>query len=421
MERPRLTSDGKAGLATFFVVLFAAFNTGTNLVYLLASSVAAMLFVSVVACRRGLGDVTVRLESFPELIEGQEGRLALRLRNDGPRPLRFLRVRLGLRNHLDETMTPDDSPFLAELPAGAERRLDMSLRLPSRGSWKVERFELESLYPMGLVRWPRVLPLPTGSILSLPRLLETRFRGVSAHQQETLTEETRAYERGDGADFYGLRRYVRGDPLKFVHWKSTARAGRLMVQEFQKNMTARYYVFLDLSREKLEVTDGEPNLETSIRLAATLCRQLAQENCLSQILIVQEDYTLSPPVFTAADTPLMFRFLATLPYGRDDQLDRVLEGNRPNIIPDSHLIFVLVDLSESTARQILRLARPDQECVAIFNLADESDLDALSATGRLDRLRRAGVRPIVHLRRRSPGMVDLGREADELALEGSPS
>lgn len=39
--------------------------------------------------------------------------------------------------------------------------------------------------------------------------------------------------RGSGIDSRGIREYAYGDPLKHVHWRSSARLGRLMVKEFE--------------------------------------------------------------------------------------------------------------------------------------------------------------------------------------------
>lgn len=38
--------------------------------------------------------------------------------------------------------------------------------------------------------------------------------------------------KGAGIDPRGIREYAHGDPIRHVHWKSTARTGRLMVKEF---------------------------------------------------------------------------------------------------------------------------------------------------------------------------------------------
>ncbi len=43
----------------------------------------------------------------------------------------------------------------------------------------------------------------------------------------------------------GVREYVYGDPLKRIHWPTTARRDRLMVKEFDQDPQADVWVFLD--------------------------------------------------------------------------------------------------------------------------------------------------------------------------------
>ena len=47
----------------------------------------------------------------------------------------------------------------------------------------------------------------------------------------------------------GLREYAPGDPLKRIHWPSTARRDRLMVKEFEQDPQAEVWIFLDAQRE----------------------------------------------------------------------------------------------------------------------------------------------------------------------------
>ncbi len=47
----------------------------------------------------------------------------------------------------------------------------------------------------------------------------------------------------------GLRDYVSGDPLKRIHWPSTARRDKLMVKEFEQDPQAEVWIFLDAQRE----------------------------------------------------------------------------------------------------------------------------------------------------------------------------
>jgi len=47
----------------------------------------------------------------------------------------------------------------------------------------------------------------------------------------------------------GMREYVPGDPLKRIHWPSTARRDKLMVKEFEQDPQAEVWIFLDAQRE----------------------------------------------------------------------------------------------------------------------------------------------------------------------------
>ena len=47
----------------------------------------------------------------------------------------------------------------------------------------------------------------------------------------------------------GVREYVPGDPMKRIHWPSTARRGRFMVKEFEQDPQADIWIFLDAERD----------------------------------------------------------------------------------------------------------------------------------------------------------------------------
>lgn len=51
--------------------------------------------------------------------------------------------------------------------------------------------------------------------------------------------------RGAGMDFYGIREYRSGDSLRHVHWRSVARAGRLLVREYEDQPASRLGILID--------------------------------------------------------------------------------------------------------------------------------------------------------------------------------
>jgi uncharacterized protein (DUF58 family) len=47
----------------------------------------------------------------------------------------------------------------------------------------------------------------------------------------------------------GVREYVPGDPMKRIHWPSTAKRGHFMVKEFEQDPQAEIWLFVDAQRE----------------------------------------------------------------------------------------------------------------------------------------------------------------------------
>ena len=57
----------------------------------------------------------------------------------------------------------------------------------------------------------------------------------------------RVKQKGSGYDFWGIRRYVYGDQIKFIDWKTSARMNRLMVKEFEAEKNMKIYILIDAS------------------------------------------------------------------------------------------------------------------------------------------------------------------------------
>jgi uncharacterized protein (DUF58 family) len=77
---------------------------------------------------------------------------------------------------------------------------------------------------------------------------------------------------GAGAEFVGVREYRPGDPRRHVHWRSTARAGRLVVKEFADELQPALTLALDLRASAVIGGEDDNTLELAIKLAASLGR-----------------------------------------------------------------------------------------------------------------------------------------------------
>jgi uncharacterized protein (DUF58 family) len=78
---------------------------------------------------------------------------------------------------------------------------------------------------------------------------------------------------GYSEEFIGVREWRAGDPMRFVHWRSTARLGHPMVKEFREEITTRVSIFLDLGRLGLVGVGDQTSVEYGIKAAASVARR----------------------------------------------------------------------------------------------------------------------------------------------------
>lgn len=87
------------------------------------------------------------------------------------------------------------------------------------------------------------------------------------HQQRTPFDLS---SKGAGMDFYGVREFREGDPLRHVHWRSTARRGGLVVKEFEREVGTPLLVLIDNGNGS--GANGHGSLDSAARLAASIVR-----------------------------------------------------------------------------------------------------------------------------------------------------
>jgi uncharacterized protein (DUF58 family) len=75
---------------------------------------------------------------------------------------------------------------------------------------------------------------------------------------------------GLGSEFIGVREYRSGDSPRHVHWRTTARAGRLMVKEFSEETQPGLTIALDARAASVIGDDEHNTFELAVKIAATL-------------------------------------------------------------------------------------------------------------------------------------------------------
>lgn len=209
----RPTREGWALLALTIGLGLAALLSANNLLYMVLAAIVAVWVVDAVLGPWNLRQLTVRRELPAELFAETMGRGGFRIRN-GRRWLPSVVVRLEDDHGAAEGV-------LDRLAPGAEALVPAGWTFAGRGEAHLGRIRLGSAFPFGLWgRW-RVIDLPAEVLIyPRPRAAEPRVEPGS-----TGADGLEPAGRGAIGDLEGLKDYAPGDPVRRIHWRTTARVG----------------------------------------------------------------------------------------------------------------------------------------------------------------------------------------------------
>ena len=179
---------------------------------------------------------------------------------------------------------------VAEVPPRGETEIRVETRARGRGHVRFRGVTLARTDPLGLVRALRHVPAPD-TLLVLPRRYPLPPRALPGARRYQPGGIALASSVGDSEEFMSLREYRPGDPLKRIHWRSSARVGRPVVREYQDEFFVRHGLVLDTF---LPVGASEV-FEDAVSVAASFAASVrAQDSLLDLMFVGPEAY-----VFTA--------------------------------------------------------------------------------------------------------------------------
>ncbi|MEW9870151.1 DUF58 domain-containing protein [Arthrobacter sp. HS15c] len=156
-----------------------------------------------------------------------------------------------------------------DIPAGERRRADVTLRPVRRGDLKAPHVTLRSYGPLRLAARQRTVPCP-GTLRVLPPFHSRRHLPSKLRKLRELDGKAAVQIRGAGTEFDSLRDYVRGDDVRSIDWRATARRSAVVVRTWRPERDRRVVIVLDTSRTSAARIDDEPRLDTGMEAALLL-------------------------------------------------------------------------------------------------------------------------------------------------------
>ncbi|MDK2971812.1 MAG: hypothetical protein PWP23_1567 [Candidatus Sumerlaeota bacterium] len=307
--------------------------------WLLAMGTTALgaLLVSLWQAARMLKSLRVKRRHPSRSFEGEQVPLTLEIENDGSVPCSLILV--------EDHFPPGDVwriRHLIEHPIERDERLEIHYTGECnrrRGLYTLGPVKFTARDPLGLFsrelsieEFGLLLVYPTAVGLTMTQVLGN---GTLAHVGiETIIRP------GTSTDFTGVRPWHAGDSPNTIHWRSTARAGQLVVKEFEDEVTTNVTFFLDLGRLGLTGLGDQTSVEYAIKATASLARRAIEKGHAVSLYAVGKGTEYTPPGKGQRHLLMLLDHLALLKSQGDVPFLGELQLQVPRLSPGGTVIVV---------------------------------------------------------------------------------
>ncbi|MDN3443506.1 DUF58 domain-containing protein [Microbacterium sp. APC 3901] len=240
--------------------------------------------------------------------------VSVALQNQGGRTLHAV-----IRDAWQPTAGAGEERQRLSIPPGERRRVSIPLLPRRRGELASEFVMIRSLGPLGLAG-RQARHMVRGTIRVLPAFSSRKHLPSRLARLRELDGNTSIQVRGQGTEFDSLREYVRGDDVRSIDWRATARAGTTMLRTWRPERDRHVVIIIDTGRTAAaRVGDGtrvDAALEASLLLAALAARAGDHVHLLMYDRVVRArvtgvDGTALLPALTDAMAPVHARVVDT--------------------------------------------------------------------------------------------------------------
>lgn len=216
-------------LAIFF--FGAATNTMSGWLYVISGVSMALLSIAAILPVRSLRSLQLQRRSIQPISAGDDLKIEIEIANSTAQP----KTLLQLQDILPWVLGEPVRTAIEEIPPNQIYRWVYYQPTERRGVYHWHEVQMRTGTPLGLfwcrrsrqvpataIVYPKVLPLSTCPLID--RIGE---------QESSQLESDRVFQMATQGITRNLRPYRYGDPIRLVHWRSSARYGELRVRELE--------------------------------------------------------------------------------------------------------------------------------------------------------------------------------------------
>ena len=263
-------------------------------------------------------------------------RVRVRVRNDGA-SIPFLRLSDPLQG--EAALTDGSAERCDSLRQGETTDLSYAFDAP-RGVFKWESVRAVTSDPFRL--FERQLQVPAaGEMVIRPRV--RRFRPFSLSPDQTLRTPGSILggRAGSGTDFWGVREYQPGDPMRRLDWRRAARhPGQFFTREHEQEEIADIGLILDARAQASLRFQERSLLDSSMEAAASLCEMFLRGGNRVGLVLLESMMNVVYPGYGKTQLYRLLRVLAAVRHGAETS--RLSLDHVPLRLFSAHAMIVVI-------------------------------------------------------------------------------
>jgi len=281
-----LTTRGRAFLAAGLTALVCAIVLGQDNLVRVGVLVALLPLIAAALIGRSRYRLALVRTVSPQMVSaGQPATVALRLTNEGRTPQGVLL----LEEQVPYVLGTRPRFVLEGVGQGWKRQVTYQVRSDVRGRFEIGPMSVRVSDPFGMVELGRAFHT-TAALTVTPRTVPLPSIPLGGSWTGAGDNRPRAFATGSAEDVT-VREYRRGDDLRRVHWRSSARIGDLMVRREEQPWQSRATLFLD-NRQRVHRGQGiASSFETAVSAAASVALHLAHRGYAVRLVSAVGDET----------------------------------------------------------------------------------------------------------------------------------
>ncbi|MCF6285364.1 MAG: DUF58 domain-containing protein [Candidatus Hydrogenedentes bacterium] len=271
----RITKVGWGHLVILTLGLMAAWNTGTNLLYIIVGGMASFVLLSYGLSFFLLRHLTLHRSAPKAAYRGCPFQVHVRVENHR-RWFSAASLRLQRGNGTQ------GGGYVGHLPAGQAARLSLEECFEKRGEHSLDGYRVVCGFPFGLIERHRDFHDEI-EVLVYPRVHIVR---ASALQRVPSASQMSSQSSDDGDEYFGLREYVPGDDIRRIAWRISARLGKWIVRELAQYQSRLVVLALDTTYNST-IDDFNERFEEAVELVASIAIMLLRRR--NEVSIITPD------------------------------------------------------------------------------------------------------------------------------------